>query len=129
MRWAGSWWQRLAGQPGREPLPSGDPLCAAFTIYSLVLWTIFDIHRGRRGYVSDGTSAGKWSRWLLAIVALQIIYGAFTAGLDAGLIHNTCPLMNGEFMPENVTAFGSLWKDFTDPKDGVSSSTATSPGW
>jgi len=94
-------------------------LCAAFIIFSLVLWTIFDIHRGRRGYLSDGTSAGKWARWLLVIVGLQIIYGAFTAGLDAGRIYNTWPLMNGEFMPENVTAFGSLWKDFTDHKDGV----------
>ncbi|HRH37550.1 MAG TPA: COX15/CtaA family protein, partial [Flavobacteriales bacterium] len=33
--------------------------------------------------------------------------------------YNTWPLMNGEFMPENVSAFGSLWKDLADHKDGV----------
>jgi cytochrome c oxidase assembly protein subunit 15 len=94
-------------------------LCAAFTVFCLVLWTVFDIRRERRSFLSDGTSAGKWSRWLLVTVLFQIIYGAFTAGLDAGFIYNTWPLMNGQFMPENVTAFGSLWTDFTDHKDGV----------
>lgn len=94
-------------------------LCAAFTVFALVLWTVFDIRQGRRAFGSDGSAAGKWSRWLLVLLLVQIVYGAFTAGLDAGRIYNTWPLMNGEFMPENVTAFGSVVKDFTDHKDGV----------
>lgn len=94
-------------------------LCAAFTVFCIVLWTVFDIMRERRSFLGDGNSAAKWSRWILLLLAVQIIYGAFTAGLDAGRIYNTWPLMNGEFMPENVTAFNSLWKDFTDHKDGV----------
>lgn len=94
-------------------------LCAAFTVFCLVLWTIFDIRRERRSFLGDGTSAGRWSRWLLVLLLVQIIYGAFTAGLDAGRIYNTWPLMNGEFMPENVLAFPSLWFDLTHHKDGV----------
>ncbi|MBS1570434.1 MAG: COX15/CtaA family protein [Bacteroidetes bacterium] len=94
-------------------------LCAAFTVFCIVLWTVFDIKRERRSFLGDGSSAAKWSRWILLLLAVQIIYGAFTAGMDAGRIYNTWPLMNGEFMPENVTAFNSLWKDFTDHKDGV----------
>ena len=50
---------------------------------------------------------------------VQIIWGAFTAGLDAGRIYNTWPLMNGAFMPENVMVNGSWWKDFADHRDGV----------
>jgi len=68
---------------------------------------------------SDGTAVGKWARGLLVLLALQIVWGAFTAGMDAGHMYNTWPLMNGEFMPDNVTAHGSLWKDFTDHRDGV----------
>jgi len=94
-------------------------LCAAFTVFAMVLWTVFDIHEGRAAYRSNGSAAGKWARWLLVLLAVQIIWGAFTAGLDAGRIYNTWPLMNGEFMPENVTAFGSWIKDFTDHPDGV----------
>jgi cytochrome c oxidase assembly protein subunit 15 len=94
-------------------------LSAAFTVFSLVLWTVFDIREGRRGFGSDGSAVGRWARILLVLLVLQIVWGAFTAGLDAGHMYNTWPLMNGEFMPENVTAHGSLWKDFTDHRDGV----------
>jgi cytochrome c oxidase assembly protein subunit 15 len=94
-------------------------LCAAFTVFSLVLWTVFDIKRGRKSFLGDGTPAARGARWLLLLVLLQIVYGAFTAGLDAGRIYNTWPMMNDEFMPANVTAFDSLWFDFTHHKDGV----------
>ena len=94
-------------------------LSAAFTVFSLVLWTVFDIREGRRSFSSDGSAVGGWARVLLVLLVLQIAWGAFTAGLDAGHMYNTWPLMNGEFMPGNVTAHGSLWKDFTDHRDGV----------
>ena len=94
-------------------------LCAAFAVFALVLWTVFDIRNGRAAFNSNGSAPGEWARWLLVLLVLQIIWGAFTAGLDAGRIYTTWPLMNGEFMPENVTAFGGFLKDFTDHPDGV----------
>jgi len=94
-------------------------LCAAFTVCSLVLWTVFDIREGRRALSGNGSTEARWLRVLLGLLLLQIVYGAFTAGLDAGRIYNTWPLMNGQFMPENVRAFGDLVKDLTDHKDGV----------
>lgn len=94
-------------------------LCAAFTVFALVLWTVFDIRNGRSAWGGNGTTEARWARALLWLLVLQIVYGAFTAGLDAGRIYNTWPLMNGQFMPENVRAFGDLVKDLTDHKDGV----------
>ncbi|MCB9170968.1 MAG: COX15/CtaA family protein [Flavobacteriales bacterium] len=93
-------------------------LVAAFAVYALVLWTAMDLKRGRRG-IRAGDAAGRSVRWLLWLLLVQIVFGAFTAGLDAGRIYNTWPLMNGSFMPENVLAFPSLWKDLTDHPDGV----------
>lgn len=94
-------------------------LCAAFSVFALVLWTVFDIRAWRVAVWSNGTSEGRWSRVLLVLLTVQIIWGAFTAGLDAGRIYNTWPLMNGEFMPENVRAFGDLVTDLSDHRDGV----------
>ncbi|MEZ4806703.1 MAG: COX15/CtaA family protein [Flavobacteriales bacterium] len=94
-------------------------LCAALAVLSLVLWTVLDIREGRAQFRSYGSLAGRNARILMFLLLLQIVWGAFTAGLDAGHIYNTWPLMNGEFMPENVTAFDSLVKDFTDHRDGV----------
>jgi len=94
-------------------------LCAAFSVFALVWWTVLDIRQGRRAFAGDGSIAARWARALLLLLVVQIVYGAFTAGLDAGRIYNTWPLMNGQFMPENVRAFGDLVKDLTDHRDGV----------
>lgn len=94
-------------------------LCAAFSVFSLVLWTVFDIQAGRTAFKGNGTAPSPWARALLVLLVVQIIWGAFTAGLDAGRIYNTWPLMNGSFMPENVRAFGDLVTDLSDHRDGV----------
>ncbi len=94
-------------------------LCSAFTVFSLVLWTVFDIARGQRTLKSDGSQAGKWSRWLLVLLFVQIVYGAFTAGLDAGRIANTWPLMNGDFLPAAATSYTGTFRDFLEHKEGV----------
>lgn len=109
----------LADNPDVSHFRLAIHLCAAFTIFCMVLWTVFDIRSGKRAFAGDGSSAGGWARVLLVLLLAQIVWGAFTAGLDAGRIYSTWPLMNGEFMPENVSAFGSFWKDFADHKDGV----------
>lgn len=94
-------------------------LTAAFAVFGLVWWTVLDLRSGRRAFAGDGGGAAGWLRVLLALLVLQIVYGAFTAGLDAGRIYNTWPLMNGQFIPENVHAFGDLITDLTAHRDGV----------
>ncbi|HRH71043.1 MAG TPA: COX15/CtaA family protein [Flavobacteriales bacterium] len=94
-------------------------LCAAFAVFALVLWTVFDIRAGRMTFKGNGTAPAPWARALLVLLVVQIVWGAFTAGLDAGRIYNTWPLMNGSFMPENVRAFGDLVTDLSDHRDGV----------
>ncbi|MDX2362310.1 MAG: COX15/CtaA family protein [Crocinitomicaceae bacterium] len=49
------------------------------------------------------SKALRWIKWLLAGIVLQIIYGAFVAGLKAGLMYNTFPKMGTEWYPENFT--------------------------
>ncbi len=94
-------------------------LCAAFTVFGLVLWTAFDLQGQPRSFGSDGSMAGKWSRWLLALLGAQIIYGAFTAGIDAGYVANTWPLMNGNFLSDQALAYTGTWRDFVEHREGV----------
>ncbi|MEX2349702.1 MAG: COX15/CtaA family protein [Flavobacteriaceae bacterium] len=60
-------------------------------------------------------------RFTLVILLIQIIWGAFVAGLNAGFIHNTWPLMNdGKLIHETVTMEQSpVWKNFIEGKSGV----------
>ncbi|NQV37923.1 MAG: COX15/CtaA family protein [Candidatus Marinimicrobia bacterium] len=43
------------------------------------------------------------------LVLLQIIWGAFTAGLKAGLSWNTFPLMNGQLIPTGLFGLSPWW--------------------
>jgi len=48
---------------------------------------------------------------LLCLVYLQIIAGAFVAGLDAGQGYNTWPLMDGSLVPQGLVAMDPWWKN------------------
>ena len=90
-------------------------LIAAFSLLLFIYWTYLL-------WVNNLDKVGKWSKVgvaLMVLTYLQVLYGAFVAGLDAGTIYNTYPLMNGEFMPENVWAFDSVWMNLVEHKDGV----------
>ncbi|MGO9486555.1 MAG: COX15/CtaA family protein [Rhodomicrobium sp.] len=51
-----------------------------------------------------------------ALVYLQIIAGAFVAGLKGGYASNTWPLMNGEIVPAGMDQYSPLWMNlFENP--------------
>lgn len=51
---------------------------------------------------------------LLGLTLITIIYGAFVAGLKAGLIYNTFPLMDGSLLPENFLHLTPWYLNFFD---------------
>jgi cytochrome c oxidase assembly protein subunit 15 len=61
------------------------------------------VGEGRAGDAGEGRGAPQRLRWsaaaLLALVVVQIYLGALVAGLHAGLIYNTWPLINGSLIP------------------------------
>ena len=63
----------------------------------------------------------KLARITLAFLILQIIYGGFVAGLDAGFIHNHWPLMSdGQLVHESVILEKNSWLlRLTEGKSGV----------
>ena len=48
---------------------------------------------------------------LLILVFIQILAGAFVAGLDAGEGYNTWPLMDGSLVPSGLDAMEPWWKN------------------
>lgn len=51
-------------------------------------------------------------RLAIALTAITVLSGAFVAGLKAGLIYNTFPLMGGRIMPIDAFALQPLWSNF-----------------
>lgn len=49
---------------------------------------------------------------LYIVVLLQILLGAFTAGLHAGVGYNTFPTMNGQWVPDKIFDLVPLYRNF-----------------
>ena len=54
----------------------------------------------------------RWTASLLVLTAVTIIFGAFVAGLRAGLIYNDFPLMAGHWIPAGVLGLEPFWRNF-----------------
>ena len=73
-------------------------LALALAIYALTLWIALGLFVERpRAEVAAGWRRG--AEGVIGLVALTIVAGGFVAGLHAGLIYNTFPLMDGSFVP------------------------------
>ncbi|MEL0457072.1 COX15/CtaA family protein [Flavobacteriaceae bacterium SZ-1-7] len=94
-------------------------LTTAFITFAYTFWVALDLIFPNKKQINKNFR--NLVRWGLAILLLQIIYGAFVAGLDAGFIHNHWPMMSeGKFMHETVyIEQDPLYKNFIEGKSGV----------
>ena len=76
-------------------------LSAAFLTFCYILWVILSIIYPKRENKAS-KKLGMLSKFLVAIVSLQIIFGAFVAGLKAGLVYPTWPKMGDAWVPKSV---------------------------
>jgi cytochrome c oxidase assembly protein subunit 15 len=90
-------------------------LSVAFLILGVLVWLAMDL-REERARPSIGLPAGA-APLALAIVVLvfgQVALGAFVAGLKAGLVYNTWPLMNGMVIPDDLFQFTPWAQNFVE---------------
>ncbi len=94
-------------------------LTTAFITCAYTFWVALDIIFPTRKQIQKGFR--NFLRVCLGLLILQIIYGAFVAGLDAGFIHNHWPMMSeGKFIHETVYIEQEpLFKNFIEGKSGV----------
>ena len=89
-------------------------LTTAFIILSLILWQI--LKHTKINENSQHLIKYKLPSIFLFILFLQIIFGAFVSGMDAGKIYNSWPLMGSSYFPDDNN-FKDLFKlsVFSDP--------------
>lgn len=81
-------------------------LLLALTLFGLAVWTAF----GHKYGFPDPAKKTAWSlpsklsAASLVVLIIQISYGGFTAGLKAGHVSDTWPLMLGKLIPPNLFA-------------------------
>ena len=94
-------------------------LATAFITFAYTFWVALDLVFKHKNQVQQ-----KFRTILrigLGLLLLQIVYGAFVAGLDAGFIHNHWPMMSeGKFVHETVyIEQNPVILNFIEGKSGV----------
>lgn len=94
-------------------------LTTAFITFAYTFWVALDLIYPEKKKAEK--SLRNIARYALAFLLLQIIYGGFVAGLNAGLIHNHWPMMgDGQFIHDSVfLEQKNLLLSFTEGKSGV----------
>ncbi|PBQ28058.1 MULTISPECIES: COX15/CtaA family protein [Wolbachia] len=82
-------------------------LLLALVIFALLSYQFFDYQIKPRQTKLKVSTCYIWI--ILILVTVQIIFGAFVAGLNAGLIYNTFPLMDGQIVPEDLFYLQPAW--------------------
>ncbi len=87
-------------------------LLIAFLIIAILLMAIFKRQCVTSKQHQQSYATKRWSALNLALVTITVFYGALVAGLKAGLIYNTFPLMEGQMIPFEWLDKTPLWTNF-----------------
>jgi len=117
------WWMVASGLADRVEVSQyrlATHLFLACVIYVALIWTaqrLGDEPLSPPSYAGEGREGARvraGAIGLLVLVLAQIYLGALVAGLRAGYIYNTWPLIDGAFVPQASRLFFDvpIWRNF-----------------
>src|SRR5437588_1784403 len=109
------WWMVASGLADRVEVSQyrlATHLALACVIFAAIMWTAARI--GKRAPTEVPPRIRATAIALLVLVLIQIYLGALVAGLRAGLIYNTWPLIDGSFIPDAAPLLHDtpMWRNF-----------------
>ena len=75
----------------------------ALILFSAIFWYYLNINSKVNKIFFDFKKRNILPKIFILFIFLQITFGAFTSGLDAGKVYQTWPLMNNYFFPDDIT--------------------------
>ncbi len=88
-------------------------LVAAFVIYAYMLWVALSLLFPPPANAAKHPWYGR-SLALITLISVTIVSGGFVAGLKAGKIYNTFPMMGDYWVPPGFFALEPFWRNFFD---------------
>jgi cytochrome c oxidase assembly protein subunit 15 len=117
MQGAIGWWMVTSGLAERTDVSHfrlAVHLLAALFILAGTIWTALDLKALARSPAARPARFTGLAAIVSALLFVQLLFGAFVAGLNAGLVTDQWPLMNDRFFPEVLGArpfFDALFND------------------
>jgi cytochrome c oxidase assembly protein subunit 15 len=87
-------------------------LMLAIFIVAYLFWLMLDMAGVSRLRVTSAIRGA--ALLLLGLLTLQLVLGAFVAGLDAGRGFNTWPLMHGQFLADAASMMAPFYQNFLE---------------
>ncbi len=113
------WWMVQSGLVERTDVSHfrlAAHLLTAFFILAGLVWTALDLQRLAAGQGARPAAFGGAGFAVGAVLLVQMLLGAWTAGLNAGQVANSWPLMLGQFVPAGIDWSLGQWFALThDP--------------
>ena len=113
------WWMVSSGLSARTDVSHyrlAVHLLTALAILGGLVWTALDLHALAKDPSARPAKMTGYAAIVLTILFIQLLFGAWVAGLNAGYVANTWPLMNDRFYPEGVnTTQGAFFALVNDP--------------
>lgn len=91
----------------------------AFLLFALLLWTALGLYYQESKaslpspYMPNPpVKIRRYAVVIAALIPIQVLLGALVAGLDAGLVYNTFPTMNGAIVPSGLWVMSPWYVNF-----------------
>jgi len=111
------WWMVASGlvdQPEVSHIRLAVHLLTAFLIFGALIWVALDLRTLARSPVARPARMSVAAIWAVALLFVQMLFGAYVAGLEAGYAFNTWPLMGEELYPEAAPWMEPWGRNFVD---------------
>lgn len=113
------WWMVASGLVDRTDVSHyrlAVHLVTALFIMAALIWTALDLLALNRDASARPAVLRRCCVAAAVILFLQLVWGAYVAGLNAGYVASDWPLMNDHLVPEGIRWHGSFWATVTsDP--------------
>jgi cytochrome c oxidase assembly protein subunit 15 len=96
------WWMVASGlvdRPDVSHIRLAIHLLTALTIFAACVWVALDLGALASDPAARPARIPTVGIWALSVLVLQLMFGAYVAGLDAGFAYNSWPKMGGEWFP------------------------------
>ena len=113
------WWMVSSGLSARTDVSHyrlAVHLLTAFFILGGLVWTALDLKALVKNSAAKPARITLFTTAVFVILFIQMLFGAWVAGLNAGYVSNSWPLMNDRLYPDGVdTAKGVFFALVNDP--------------
>ncbi|MGF1549288.1 MAG: COX15/CtaA family protein [Sphingomonadaceae bacterium] len=111
------WWMVASGlvdRPEVSHIRLAVHLLLALFIFAGLVWTALDLRALARDPEAAPARMPTLAIWLLSLLGLQLMFGAYVAGLEAGHAYASWPKMGERWFPEGAPMLEPFMRNFAD---------------